>query len=119
MFYSKFAQTKNKYHNVKQTYNGNSYDSKKEAKKAFELDIMVRSKQIKSWGRQDTIELFGENGSMVCKYKPDFTVYHNDGSIEIIEIKSPITMTPAWRIKWKLLCDKLKNQPQYKLTVEQ
>ncbi len=119
MFYSKKSQLKNnKFHAVKQTYNGYSYDSKLEARKAFELDCLLKAKKIKSWTRQDRIELKGENGSVICYYKPDFTVYHNDGTIEIIEMKSKITMTPTWRIKWKLLQDQVKYKSNIKLTVE-
>jgi hypothetical protein len=119
IMYTKRLQTKsNKFNAIKQTYNGYSYDSKKEAKKAFELDCLVKAKQIKSWTRQDTIELYGENGSLICKYKPDFTIYHNDGMIEILEIKSKATVTPSFRIKWKLLEDKVKKDPNIKLTIE-
>lgn len=119
MFYQKRTQLSNsKYKNIKQTFDGYSYDSKLEARKAFELTCLVKAKEIKSWTRQDTIELKGENGTAVCKYKPDFTVYHNDGTIEIIEMKSKITMTPAWRIKWKLLQDKVRHDHNIKLTVE-
>jgi hypothetical protein len=116
--FTKQFQTRNKFHAVKQTYNGYSYDSKKEAAKAFELDLMLKAHEIKSWTRQDRIELRGENGSLICHYKPDFTIYHNDGTIEILEIKSKITMTSTWRIKWKLLEDKLKGKENIKLTVE-
>lgn len=116
MYYK--TQQVRKYRNIKQTYNGYSYDSKKEANKAFELDCLLKAKEIKSWTRQDTIELHGENGSTICKYKPDFTIYHNDGTIEILEIKSKITMTPTWRLKWRLLEDKMKGKENIKLTVE-
>jgi len=119
--YLKKYQTRNKFKAVKQTYNGFSYDSKKEANKAFELDMLVKAGEIKTWTRQDRIELRGENGGLVCHYKPDFTVYHLDGTVEIIEIKSKATMTPTWRLKWKLLEDKLKKETKLgkiKLTVE-
>ncbi len=108
----------NKFHAVKATYGGYSYDSKKEAAKAAELDLLVKAKQIKNWDRQERFELRGENGTLVAHYKPDFTVYHNDGSTEIIEVKSPATMTPAFRLKWKLFEDSLKNRPDIKLTIE-
>lgn len=116
--YYKTRQTRGKFGAIKQTYNGYSYDSKKEAAKAAELDLLVKGKVIKGWDRQERIALKGENGTTVCHYKPDFTVYHLDGSTEIIEIKSPATMTPVWRLKWKLLEDQLKNQTLIRLTVE-
>lgn len=116
--YLKRFQTTNKFKAVKQTYNGYSYDSKKEAQKAAELDLLLKSKQIKSWTRQERIALKGENGTTVCHYKPDFTIFHNDGTIEILEIKSKATMTSTWRLKWKLLEDQLKGKENIKLTVE-
>lgn len=116
--YLKSFQVKRKYNNVKQTYNGYSYDSKKEANKAAELDLLLRGKKIKGWDRQERIELRGENGSLICHYKPDFTIYHLDGTTELLEIKSPATMTPVFRIKWKLLEDKVKKDANIKLTIE-
>jgi hypothetical protein len=118
MYYKTKQIGQRKFKNIPQTYNGYSYDSKKEAHKAAELDLLVKGKEIKSWTRQDRIALKGENGTTVCHYKPDFTIYHNDGTIEILEIKSPATMTPVWRLKWKLLEDQLRNKPDMKLTVE-
>lgn len=107
----------NKYHAKKTEYNGVLYDSKREATKAYELDLLVRAKEIKSWDRQEKISLRGRNGSLICHYLPDFSVIHLDGSKEIIEIKSKPTMTSTWRLKWKLLQDKLKFS-KIKLTVE-
>lgn len=117
---SMYYKTKqvNKFKAIKQTYDGYSYDSKKEAQKAAELDMLMKGGVIKGWDRQERIALKGENGTTVCHYKPDFTVYHLDGTTEIIEIKSPATMTPVWRLKWKLLEDQLKGRVDIKLTVE-
>jgi hypothetical protein len=108
-------QNKNKYKNVRQTYNGYSYDSKIEAQYAAELDMLKRGKAIKDYDRQVKVELFGENGSRVCNYYVDFLVYHNDGSLEYVEVKG--YETPVWRLKWKLLEDKYGKQHNIKLTV--
>jgi len=116
--YSIKHQSRNKYGAIKQTYKGFHYDSKREATKAWELDMLINAGEIKSWERQKKVELFGENGSHICDYKVDFLVYHNDGLMEFIEIKAPITATAAWRLKWKLLEDKYGKDHRYKLTVE-
>jgi len=106
----------NKYRNVKQTYKGYSYMSKREAQKAFELDMLLKAGEIKSWERQKKIELFGENGSHICNYYIDFVIHHNDGTTEFTEIKG--FRTDVWRLKWKLFEDKYGKDHRYKLTVE-
>ena len=112
------GQSRNKYGAIHQTYNGYNYASKREATKAWELDMLVKAGEIKSWERQVKVELYGQNGSHICDYKVDFLVTHLDGLLEFIEVKSPITATPEWRIKWKLLEDKYGKDARYKLTVE-
>lgn len=110
--YLKQWQTKggNKYHAKKQIYNGNWYDSKKEAGKAWELDQLVKSKQIKSYETHKKFELFGKNGTRICNYFADFVVLHNDSTLEIIDVKSKITATPVFKLKWKILEDNLKEE---------
>lgn len=115
MFYTR---PQRKYGNVPQTYNGYSYDSKREATKAFELDALKTTGEILDWERQVKIDLYGENGTRVCSYKVDFVIHHVGGLIEYLEIKAPITATPVWKLKWKLLEDKLGKDARYKMTVE-
>lgn len=110
-----------KYGNVPVEYKGAKYASKKEQQKAWELDCLLKAGEIKSWERQVREELRGINGSKICDYYVDFVVYHNNGLKEYIEIKSPITMTEVWRLKWKLLEDKYKyeiSRDEIKLSVE-
>lgn len=112
---------KNKYGAVKTQYRGGQFDSKKEGRKAFDLDCLVKAGEIRSWETHKKIELFGQNGTKICGYYIDFVVTHNDDTVEYIEIKSPITMTSTWKLKWKLLCDKYKDEIKngvIKLTVE-
>lgn len=111
-------QSRNKYGAIKQTYNGYNYASKREATKAWELDQLIKAGEIKSYERQVKEELYGQNGTHVCNYFVDFLITHNDGLLEYIEIKSPITATDVWRLKWKLLEDKYGKDSRYKLTVE-
>ncbi len=93
--------------------------SNKEAQKAWELDQLVNAGEIKSWKKQVKEELRGENGSLICSYYCDFVIEHNDSMVEYLEIKSPITVTPVFRVKWKLLLDKYKDKQGYKFTIEQ
>ena len=111
MTYLKTFQT-NKYHAKRTTYDGSMFDSKREASKAWELDQLLKAKEIKGWSKQHKIELYGLNGGKICTYKIDFAVETNDGTLELIEIKSKATATPYWRLKWKLLEDNYKEKIQ-------
>jgi hypothetical protein len=120
MYYKNY-QTRNKYKNVKSFYKGNKYDSKKEVQFAWWLDSELKAKRIKNWDRQVKYEMFGENGNKICTYKADFTIEHNDGTIEIMDVKSKITETPYFRLKFKLLEDKYKyeiKRGEIKLTIQ-
>jgi len=94
-----FQRKQNKYYNIEQVYNGVRYDSKKEAQYAYELDMRKKAGEIKDWERQITIPL-KVYGKTICTYRIDFKVYHNDGTIEWVEVKG--FPTYSWRLKWKL-----------------
>lgn len=105
--YPKPRRSKNKYSSVRQTYRGNSYHSKAEAKYAMYLDQRVKDKEIKGWKRQVKVELFGENKSHICNYYCDFLVEHLNGKMEYIEVKG--MATAVFRLKKKLMEDKIKG----------
>lgn len=114
-------QQKNKYMNVPTEYGGAKYHSKKESIKAYELDLLVKAGEIESWKKQVKIELYGVNGTKICNYFCDFLVHHKGGVKEYIEIKSPITATDAWKLKWHLTEDLFKyeiSRGEVILTVE-
>ena len=90
---------KNKFGAVKQTYNGFSYDSKREAEYAAQLDWMKEAGEIKSWERQYKISI-DINGLHICNYFVDFLVVLPDDRIEYHEVKG--YETALWRLKWKL-----------------
>lgn len=90
---------KNKYNAVRSTYNGYTYDSKKEADHAVELDWLKKAGEIKKWERQHKISI-DINGVHICNYFVDFKVYYNDGHVEFHEVKG--FETDLWRIKWRL-----------------
>ena len=101
--------------------NGMKYDSLKEGSKAMELEQMKKDKTIKGFEAHKKIELYGENKIRVCNYFADFVIEHNDGTVEILDIKSKITATPIFRLKWKLLEAKYLNElkrGEIKLTIE-
>ena len=91
--------SRNKYNAVRQSYNGYNYDSRREARHAFELDQRIKIGEVKSWERQFKFECV-VNGKMICAYKIDFKVYLTSGKVEYHEVKGK--ETAAWRIKWKL-----------------
>ncbi len=94
-----YQKKQNKYNAKSSIYNDKVYHSKKEAAYAQELDLRVYAKDIKSWRRQEKIELF-VYGKKICAYYIDFVITHNDESEEYIEVKG--FETDLWRMKWKL-----------------
>ena len=88
---------------------GIKYDSKKEGNYANDLALLKRAGEIKDWEPKPRYNLYGKNGSKICTIIPDFLVTMNDDSVEIHEVKSPVTMTPVWRIKRDLFVD---NYPE-------
>ena len=90
-----------KYGNRRTEYHGTSYMSKKEANKAWELDCLKKAGKIKDWKKQFKLSL-DVNGKHIGNYYLDFMIEENDGTLTYCEIKSPITMTDTWKLKWKL-----------------
>jgi hypothetical protein len=90
----------NKYGATRSEYDGIRYDSKMEAAYAAQLDTLKAGGAIVNWRRQVTIPL-AVNGRHICNYRVDFEVAHNDGHLELIEVKG--FETPVWQLKWKLL----------------
>jgi hypothetical protein len=94
-----------KYKNRRSVVGGIKYDSKKEGRYAAELEIMRRAGEIREWSPKPRFTLFGQNGHAVCTHIPDFFVTLPDGSQEVHEVKSSVTMTPVWNLKRKLFED--------------
>jgi hypothetical protein len=89
-----------KYNNQKTTYNGREYHSKKEAIRAFELDLLVRARVIKSWTAQPRFD-FIHNNIKICSYSGDFRVVYPNGEVQIEDVKG--VRTAVYIIKRKLL----------------
>ncbi len=100
----------------KQEYNGFLYDSKFEARYAADLDLLVKAGKIKSYERQVNLDLV-VNGFIVCQYRIDFIIHHNDRTLEYVETKG--YPTPVWKLKWKLFEALFSKNKNVKLTIVQ
>jgi hypothetical protein len=89
----------NKFNARKTVYNGRTYDSRREAQYAAELDLLLKAGKIRSWEPQFPVPLF-VNQTLVGKIVIDFRVEAADGTYEWHEVKG--AETPLWRLKWKL-----------------
>ena len=85
-----WRKSANKYHNVRTSYNGKMFASKKEATHAGLLDAMQRAKEpsqrVKSVIYQYRIPIV-VNGIKIAHYVADFYVSFADGHKEIHETK--------------------------------
>ena len=98
-----------KYHNIKTEYNGVMYDSKKEAKRQYVLDMMARAGIIRNLERQKRFVLQGsfvnnkgEKIREIC-YLADFYYWDNERNTQVVEdVKSPATRTDVYKIKKKM-----------------
>lgn len=104
-----------KYGNVKQSFGGKNYDSKKECGYAQELEWRKKAGEIIEIIPQFKIDI-RVNGKHICNYFVDFKVVLKDKSVEFHEVKG--FETDVWRLKWKLtgaLLDEI--EPRAKLVL--
>jgi len=86
-----------KYRNVWTPYNGRNYQSKDEAHRAAELDILLKAGEIPYWKPQVKYQL-GED----CVYRVDFEVGHYDGSKHVEDVKGYLKPEDKRHIRlWK------------------
>ena len=104
-----------KYGNRKTEVDGIKFDSKKEARRYAELQLMQRAGEIYELKRQVPFVLIptqrGENGKVIereVKYIADFT-YREKGVNRLVveDTKSEATKTPEYIIKRKLMLYRL------------
>ena len=105
MYQTRYAK-KNKFGAVKT----HGFDSKKEFNRYQELKLLEKAGEVSDIKAQERFDLYGKNGNKICSYKADFTYFEKDGTRVIEDVKSKITCTSVFRIKWKLLEDNLKEQ---------
>lgn len=88
-----------KYRNKKTEYDGMVYDSKHEAKRAWELDQLQKAGEIAGYSKQVPFLLAGG-----IIYKADFVVFYHDGHYEIEDSKG--MRTDTYKLKKKLMAEK-------------
>lgn len=97
---AKSGTKKNKFGAKKTEYKDRVYDSSKEAKRAFELDAMLRAGEILKIEYQPKYEIV-VNGQRVANYFADFRVTYSDGHVEVEDTKG--FKTPIYKLKKKLV----------------
>jgi hypothetical protein len=88
-----------KYRNHRTPYNGVTYDSKREADRAAELDMLIQAGEIAGVARQVPFLL---DGGIV--YKADFVVLMLDGTYVIEDAKG--VRTKEYKLKKRLMAAK-------------
>jgi hypothetical protein len=105
----------NKYKAERQTFNGRSYHSKKEADYAVNLAWKLKIGEIQEIIPQYKLDI-RVNGKHITNYFIDFKVVYSDNRVELIEVKG--FETDLWQLKWRLteaLLDEL--EPGAKLVI--
>lgn len=92
-----------KYHNKKTVLNGRKFDSKKEARRFVELQMLEKKGLIKNLECQKKFELIPkQNGQRACNYIADFVyVDASNGQTVVEDVKG--VRTEVYKIKKKLL----------------
>ena len=93
--------TRNKYNAIKQTYNGEVFDSKKELKRYMELELLLRAKEITDLELHPKFDLI-VNGVKIGRYTADFK-YKNGSDIIVEDVKSKATKTRDYMLRKKIL----------------
>lgn len=91
-----------KYHAVKTTIDGITFDSKKEAARYQELKFLERSGEIKQLELQPVFMLLVKTGKAVGKYKADFKYFDCAKRKWIVEDSKGVR-TPVYRLKKKIV----------------
>lgn len=90
----------NKYNAKKTIYNNVTFDSKKEANRAWELDMLKKAGEVIDIDYQPVFACVVES-KKICKYLADFRVTYADGHVEIEDVKG--MKTPVYQLKKKLV----------------
>lgn len=107
-----------KYRNRRVNLDGHTFDSKAEARYYSQLKLRKRAGDVKGFKLQPRYRLqdgFDKNGvrHRSIDYVADFEIHHNDGSIEVVDVKG--YKTQVFRIKQKMF----EKKYPYKLSIVQ
>lgn len=109
------TKRKNKLNNKTQTYGGNKFDSKLEAKVAEDLDWQLKVGDLVEIKRQVKISL-DVNGVHITNYYLDFRTVDKHGQVNYIEVKG--FETRHWQLKKQLfiaLLPEIENGATYEI----
>jgi hypothetical protein len=97
-------QRKSKMNNKRTTYADRVYDSKFEAKVAYDLDLLKRAGNIKDFETQYRVDMIAysecKSRSLRLSHKVDFRLHNNDGTYTLLEAKGLETADYKMRAKW-------------------
>ena len=98
-----YIRRPSKYHNQKtKTIDGIEHDSKKEATRWMELQMLQRAGEIANLRRQVTFELIPkQDGERACNYIADFVYLDKSGKTIVEDAKG--VRTDVYKIKRKLM----------------
>ena len=99
-----YVRKPSKYHNQKtKTIDGIEHDSKKEALRWMELQMLQRAGEISDLRRQVTFELIPKQvGERACNYIADFVYVDNKTNRTVVEDAKGVR-TDVYKIKKKLM----------------
>lgn len=106
---------RSKYQNQRINVDGHTFDSKAEARYYNELKLRKRANDIKDFTLQPRFRLLEgftkhDKRHSPIDYVADFQIVHNDGSVEVVDVKG--MQTQVFKIKEKLF----HNKYSFKLT---
>ncbi len=107
------SEKNNKYKNKKSTYNGITFDSKKEMNRYRELKLLEKGKAIKNLELQPefllipTLRYKNKKTDRKTVYKADFKYEDNKGRIIVEDVKG--FKTDVYQIKRKLLIHNMRQ----------
>lgn len=92
----------NRFKNVWTMVDGINFQSKIEADYYGRLKLRKRAGNIKDF-EHGVIYHLTVNRVLICTYRADFVITHNDGSKSVIDTKSDATETYSFKLKKKLM----------------
>lgn len=102
--YSRTRPSPLKYRNTPVVVDGIRFSSKAEARHYGDLKLLERAGEISSLECQPRFPLT-VNGQLFATYVADFGYQEKTPAGPrhvVVDVKSPPTKTPIWRLKWKL-----------------
>jgi uncharacterized protein YfcZ (UPF0381/DUF406 family) len=94
--------TRNKFNAIKQKYNGEVFDSKKELNRYMELELLLRAREITDLEIHPKFDLM-VNGVKIGRYTADFRYTIKAEEVIVEDVKSKATKTRDYMLRKKIL----------------